>query len=728
MPRLISALFIFLWIPSWSQSIISGKVLDTENNKGIEGVLIKCGDEFFLSDKNGYFTIPNDNDTLYFYHISYQQKVVVLPEVAVAEEIEVFLCASVKKLPQIIITNTKIKPIDQITLNKNKFTQLPPALGENNLLDVLKHQPGIAQPGVINSGLYIRGGSTYHNLVLMDETPVYNPYHMVPISSIFNDLIFNQVTVDHSGIDAFYDGALSGIIAIESNEADSFRLDAGISLLSSRLAINLPLKNHSSLLLGARATYFNVLTQGKAVESGIPNYHFEDLNIKYALKSGNTQLEINGFHGSDSYSENYLTKHFKIGWQNSLLNFSLRKNLDYTQYLLSTAISNYNLNLSFEDQASGSNNFLTAQIHAGLERKLGENILFKTGYFFHNHQFNYLQNFQESDNHGWHEISLRHSMYVNSQLFLTDQLILSAGIHKSYFNKQIYPSPRIAILFHSNSFNHQLSYDRTHQFLHSLPLLNYNLPFGFWIPADANNPVQKMDQIAYSFSYEHTKLKIKSGVYYRSFNNISDYKDGINPVLDLNPNQLIFGKGKSFGFENQMELITPLIGSLMINYTFSNVFHRFAEINQHKVFHPPYDIRHQINIALAKELKKDKLQLAVNWYFNSGEPFTFPQSITFVQGMNPNNAVPDAIPVYEDRYNARMPDRHQLDIMLQVDFRHRWADSHLKLGFSNIYNQANPFFIFFELEKNQEDFHSLVPRSRSLFPILPIIAYEINMR
>jgi hypothetical protein len=81
----------------------------------------------------------------------------------------------------------------------------------------------------------------------------------------------------------------------------------------------------------------------------------------------------------------------------------------------------------------------------------------------------------------------------------------------------------------------------------------------------------------------------------------------------------------------------------------------------------------------------------------------------------------DLVESYGERNSLRMNPYHRLD--LSANFRkHKKKFSRTwSIGFYNMYNRRNPFFIYLSEQNNQR-----VANQVSLFPVIPFISYNVK--
>ena len=68
------------------------------------------------------------------------------------------------------------------------------------------------------SGFNVRGGNIDQNLILLDESPVYNSSHLFGFFSVFNPDAVKEVTLYKGGIPARYGGRLSSVMDVRQRE------------------------------------------------------------------------------------------------------------------------------------------------------------------------------------------------------------------------------------------------------------------------------------------------------------------------------------------------------------------------------------------------------------------------------------------------------------------------------------------------------------------------------
>ena len=143
-------------------------------------------------------------------------------------------------LSEIIVTdidsseliNRKETSKDKLT--SNAIQNAPRLAGESDLIRSTFLLPGVQSGGDGLGGLFIRGGSLDQNLVLLDGVPVYNPFHLVGIFSVFNSEAIRSAELHKGAIPSRYGGRLSSVMDVRTKEGNDKELDAsiGVGLIS----------------------------------------------------------------------------------------------------------------------------------------------------------------------------------------------------------------------------------------------------------------------------------------------------------------------------------------------------------------------------------------------------------------------------------------------------------------------------------------------------------------
>ena len=151
-----------------------------------------------------------------------------------------------------------------LSITPAQITRLPTLLGEVDVLKVLQRLPGVQSGGDGASTIYVRGGDYDQNLILLDGVPLFSAEHLGGYTSAINSDLVDWVDFYRGAFPARYGGRLSSVINVGLRPGDfnHFHGIVNVGVLSSRFQCEGPIwPGHTSINLGARVSYFNLLTE-----------------------------------------------------------------------------------------------------------------------------------------------------------------------------------------------------------------------------------------------------------------------------------------------------------------------------------------------------------------------------------------------------------------------------------------------------------------------------------
>ena len=161
-----------------------------------------------------------------------------------------------------------------------------PALAEADVLRTVQLLPSVATASDFSSALYVRGGSPDQTMVMLDGTPLFNPYHLGGLFGAIDPDAVAAVDVLPGAFPARVGDRLSGIIDIQTRDGgrDRVRGFGGTSLISTRAGVEGPLPGgRGSYLVTGRRTYLDLFTEAAygvgLIDATLP-YHFTDGHLK----------------------------------------------------------------------------------------------------------------------------------------------------------------------------------------------------------------------------------------------------------------------------------------------------------------------------------------------------------------------------------------------------------------------------------------------------------------
>ncbi len=663
------------------------------------------------------------------------------------------LADSIWKLEEVEVTAGRTRKAitgtmsGRLVLQADALKNLPQFLGTADIIRTMRLMPGVQTTGEGNSGLYIRGAEPSHNLLLLNDAPIYNPMHLMGFFSIFNGSHLNRATLLKSYISPQYGGRLGSTLSIGTRDSLTRRIGAegNIGLISSQGTLSIPVSRKSSLYLSARGTYLNpILGLFNSAEDGSKlRYGFQDYNLTYIYApSEKSKIIINGYFGNDKLTikQNDYQVDAGIQWSNLASSIQWQLNLRKNRRLEQTLFfSEYENKINIDQ--SGAVIRLPSDI-----KDMG----YKGNYSFYclkSHwtigaDYTYHQThpqYPEVDNlygtsltstvekYKTHETGA----YLNCDAALFANMTAHIGLrYSSLFhvspNGQLSKyygglEPRFSLEYelHTNQ-KVILSYALQRQYMNQVAVSTLSFPIDFWVPASQNI----LPQLAHSFSAGYFQsifndsYEISVEGYYKRLTNQLEFKGGLFDMINqqyIIEDRLLSGDGYTYGGE---WMIKKNKGRLTgwISYTLGWSRRKFPAINNGKFFPAKHDRRHDLSIVTNYRINT-KWDCSAVFVYATGSALTVPISVYMI-GEN-------AISEYGPHNGARMPAYHRLDLSVNYWFnRGATRESGLNFSLYNAYVRKNPISLGYSIHTDKENKTAeLEKRGPGLYRLIPSISY-----
>lgn len=654
---------------------------------------------------------------------------------------------------------------DHFTVLSNQTQKrLPALLGQNDALNHIGLLPGIHSLRDIHPGWIVRGGGPDQNMILMDGVLIYNPTHLFGLISVIDGEIMQSMRVYKDAFPAGYAGRLSSVLDVKlrNGHLNKLKFTTSLGLLSMGLVIEGPIKKgKSSFLISSRRSITDLWLIGlqSPIEnySGInanPGFFFYDVNLKLNHQfNAHSYLQLSAYTGADRggvktsievADSTNLTEitNFRTVWQSHHANLKWvyhpksrilhQSNLyisDYSSsfrdfYQSTQIVQQKNSELLYELRYSNGIRDLGFKYEAQLE--LNQKSQLRWGFWGVQHRFNPGTNRYVFQRSGQDPVDTSSSfrnvqatelnVFISHNLQIKRRWKLEYGVHQSFYRigEKWYgaPQPRLASSFMILPGLIWLAdISRMVQFIHLLPNNNLGLPFDVWLPVTEKLKPFNSFQVSTGMKGKYKNWELNLDVYQKWQSQLLEFKDGANLIFSSenweneleSGNGLIRGAEIMIGHQNKKH-------KFWVSYALSKSERIFEKINDGEAFPYKYDRRHQFTLAFSRNLSKNS-NINCNWVYLSGNPVTIPE-IQYVIDLEGNTYPVELI---GKRNNYRMPAYHRLDISYNRSYEKKYGIWNLDFGVYNLYNQMNPYFLYFGYNSNAE--RSL--RQRSLLPILP---------
>ena len=286
---------------------VSGYVVDKKTGETLIGVNIIVRGEYrgAATDGNGYFRITGFSSGRYVLvvsHIGYGEKevgVTIREESIVLDDIP--LEPEVVELEGIVVKGQRSE-IGDIDVESSHREMAPRAIhkiptASQDVFKALQYLPGVEGIDPFSPLYAVRGGEPGENLILLDGVTIYNPYHCVTSTSLFNLYAIKNVEMLVGGFGAEYGGRNSSVLYITTREGNNQELHGEIEATTShtKMVLDFPVGKNATMMVSGRI-YYNLWSRFLFYS---PSYLY-DMNVSFNWKlNSKNRLSLRYFFSRD---------------------------------------------------------------------------------------------------------------------------------------------------------------------------------------------------------------------------------------------------------------------------------------------------------------------------------------------------------------------------------------------------------------------------------------------
>jgi TonB dependent receptor/TonB-dependent Receptor Plug Domain len=620
----------------------------------------------------------------------------------------------------------------------------------------LQMLPGVSTVGEASNGINVRGGSTDQNLLLLDDAPIFNPTHVFGLFSVFPPDATSRAELYKGNVPSRFGGRASAVldVAIENPSLETTKFDGGISLISTRGTLTTPLiKGKMGLLTSVRGAFTDFLlpiiskkdfkdTRAKFGEGCAKLTYFPDAKNAFFLTSYYSrdffQTSLLGTIGninSKLTQNDYSTTNFSLRYLHTFhQNLSLTTTAVYSDYVPNLILPEVGADNKVVLRSSVQYRQLKSHIDYftnGHQLKMGIN-----GIFYGINAGELIPNNSPTINPIKTPIenALETAAFVEDNFDITPRISASLGLRYSYFmnlgaatvrsylpdlplsdatvsSEKVYKAgeitksyggaePRLGLRYTlDNTSSLKFAYNLMRQYVQIITNTTTPLPTSRWKTADTH--IQPLVSQAYSVgwfkNFSENRFETTLETYYRATNNVLDYKQGADLLLQAHPEtELLQGINQSYGVE-WMLAKKKGENTGWLSYTYSRSLNKIdagtnflQRINDGNWFAANYDRPHTLNAFWNFNYNKFH-NFSFTFTYSTGRPFSSPKGTFSYQGV--------LYPFYDERNNSRLPDYHRLDfswnILTTLKAEQKWK-SYWSVSVYNLYGRGNPYSVFYK--------------------------------
>lgn len=723
---------------------VTGKVRDKASGEELPGAAIRLLGSTVraTTDLAGTYRIELLPGTYTFQvnYIGYETEERSI-RVEASQEIDFFLASKSFLLDEVTVSSSSLQrsrienpAMGLEKLSAGEIKRLPALLGETDPLKAIQLLPGVQSTSEGSTGFSVRGGAPDQNLILLDNTTIYNPSHMMGFFSVFNNDIVSEIELHKGDLPFRFGGRLSSVLEVNTRETRPEKLTGvgGIGLISSRIALEGPLGGKTSWIAAARRSYadlFLKLSSDKDLRN--TTLYFYDINLKLNHRiSEKDRLSLHFYNGSDKFGMSmgdfsYRNSAVSSIWKHHFADrVSANFNLNYSaySYFIATevgdartewdaAIKDWTFRYDLDHFVSDlwHLNYGVSAIHH----------TFEPGKVKVSRQ----EEYRIMESKAW-----EYAAYLSNEQKIGNSFILKYGMRIAAFRnkgdvKHTYTvwEPGIGLVcLVSDQSSLKASYTRNNQFLQLANNSASGSPLDVWFSASPRIKPQQVDMFSagYFQNINKNSLELSVELFYKKLKNVIDFADHSQLLLNKDlEDEVRIGSGKAYGVEWMVKKNTGRLTGF-VNYTLSRSERTIPEINGGKTYLAPYDKTHALNVV-ASYTVSPKVQFSANWVVASGTPTTYPTGRFEIEG--------EYFPIYSERNQYRKPAYHRIDVSMiytpNPASTKRWKGEWI-FSIYNLYNRKNPWVIYYDQEYDKTS--TPYAEMYYLFGFLPSVTYNFK--
>ena len=774
---LLASIFLLSLEPLAAQDgTVQGRVRDEEGTAVFRATvaLLRGGAPVVVSDTDrlGAFRIVEVTPGPYtvrvqgFGYTEYSEEIVIAPNETV--ELDLRLQRDALRIAGISVeaersrARARFEQVGGATVRSLDLDEirLVPGLAEPDPVRALEVLPGVVSTSDFSASFHVRGGSQDQNLILLDGMPIFSPFHLGGVFSVFNADMIDRVELHSGGFPAQHGGRVSSVLQVESDVGDGdFSVEGAVSLLAARAAVGGRLARSVADALGFANVHYRVSARRSYLDLLVEQvpYHLTDFQtIVEGWTKGGDRITLTAYSGRDVFDlTNLDDEDFPLridwDWGNDAFGarwtrlrrgggtLDVRANFsrfgtgltfpDFDDTRLSSRIKQGQFKVDLDLRPSAR---VSVQVGASAERQSYKN-LFSTGG----------TEFASGIGDAW-----LLGTYVQTRWSAPGAWLVELGIRADGYSpdpgdwvQKIAPRLAVKRFFGSGDVAVKVAVGRYTQFVHSLRDEELPLGLDFWVLAGERAPPTISDQIQVGIEgYHGIDWFWSLEGYVRSFDGVVTFNTAENPNDDLD--DILSGEGLSYGVDLLVRRETGAVtGWLAVSYlkadrTFPDLLSPLPE-QPDISYSPIFDRRIDMDLVLRYPAPWG-WEGGIRWNLGTGIPYTsvlgsyryYDPRYVGGRGLAWSGAPgPDADPdddgdfgvVLGDRNASRYPTYHRLDLSFRRTSEKSWGSLTPYVNLVNVYNQRNVLFYFFEYERSPA-----VRSGISMFPLLPTFGLEVR--
>lgn len=635
MKNTITRILLFVSLVSFSQNVISGKVID-EKGGSIPGANVYLDGTYDggSTDEMGNFSFTTKEvgiKTLIVSFLSFETFTKPI-DVSQFQNQTIKLKESVNVLDAVILTAGTFEAGDKARVSVLKPLDIVTTAGAvGDIIGALATLPGAQTVGESNR-LFVRGGEADETQTFVDGLRVAQPYgataNDLPTRGRFSPFLFSGISFSTGGYSAEYGEALSSILSLNTND-DVVQEHTEISLMSAGLGLgNTQRWKESSLTFNI--SYINLAPYQLLVPQDVDwNKPYQSLTsetvyrrqFKNGLLKIYASLDVSDFDLNQEDINQLEKVRFDLKNNNFYGNASY-KGAFGNNWFLQTGMSNgVSLNEIGINADEVENVEYASHFKAKLTKKITERIKLTGGadYFITKFDEDFIP-FEQATFSSGYENSIA-AIYVESDIFFSKKVALKVGVRASenQLLEEFHASPRASFAYKvSKNGQFSLAYGDFVQ-----------TPKQEYIKYETNFKSEKAAHFILNYQYNADGRTFRAEAYYKSYDDLVKY-DSQLPQFDseFNSNGNGYAQGLDIFWRDNKTFKNT---EYWVSYSFIDSERDYR--NYPSAVQPSFIADHTLSIVTKHWIEDWKSQIGFSYTVNSGRPYNNPNEAAFMNGM-----------------------------------------------------------------------------------------------
>lgn len=603
------------------------------------------------------------------------------------------------------------------TITGQELRRVPSAGPGGDLTAYLQTLPSVVTTGDRGGELFVRGGTPYQNLVLVENMPIIKPFHISNLFSAFPQEALSSVDVYAGGFGAEYSGASSAVLDVKLRQGSMRRHQGEFAvspyIYSYQLEGPVIRDRHSFFLMGRHS----VIEQTGPDLTGeeIP-IQFYDIIGRYSINWPALTCNMTGIRTYDNGQINPVSQ-VNLSWTNTTagmrcLGFAeeLENAIDFT-----IGYTGYQSSETGFDNTGRTSNLDMGYMRLDNTQQawgLTANYGFKLDFIRYTAELDQLfadRSRQEARFVGLgsslDEISTNLSIYLSTEWEPSSRVTITPGFTSQTSLRDLSPTaePRLRITYRptgTSTKEFSLALGRYFQLHEAITdERDAGTVFGIYKPINEEDPYPESLHGILGYRQKFNNyFEASLETYIKTHSNIPVAQWTREPGNTLNTG---LADALSYGLDIQTEFnFAPFYISL--GYGWSKVTYEapadelVAWIDRDIFsYNPTHDRRHQFNAIATYEFGKFTANL--NYQFSSGGTYTrifaFDLALTDLPNQHPLENQGTAQTLYSEPFNGRFPNFQRLDLSVNRPFRlSSFVNLDTEIGVINTFNTRNVFY------------------------------------